>query len=69
MDGTATEEADDGSEHACEHPTDCDVLLRSLAFEFLHLAFTMCDQVESEFKLRKSKKPQRLATTSWDLLD
>ena len=41
----------------------------TVACQFLHLASRISDEVDWAFQLRKSKKPQRLSTTSWDLLD
>jgi hypothetical protein len=70
VDETVTDDVDDGrSAREGEWPLFCDVLPGSLACEFLHLASKICDEVDSEFKLHKSKKPHRLSTTSWDILD
>ncbi|KAG0588233.1 hypothetical protein KC19_2G227500 [Ceratodon purpureus] len=68
LDETTNDDDKDGSE--LDPAPYCDVVLpHSLACEFLHLASRICDEVESKLNLHKSKKPQRLSTTSWDLLD
>lgn len=36
---------------------------------YLHLASRICDEVDSAFRACNSKKPLRLSSTSWDLLD